>query len=139
MTIKEIEYSLPNGFHDSYVNSINVDFKNKSLEIDFSIDHSDIDTSLPVYKPGKLIIRDLFLFAFEPPFYQKLELFPLWVTDADNIIPSLKKERLPGMVEIDCSIADFCYYFYFSNLNCFMYVGGYDAEWISGKEKAGHE
>jgi hypothetical protein len=34
MKIKEIENSLPNGFHDSSINCIKIDFAKKEAEID---------------------------------------------------------------------------------------------------------
>ncbi|MGE5341826.1 MAG: hypothetical protein ACM3SY_10150, partial [Candidatus Omnitrophota bacterium] len=72
-----------------------------------------------------LTIKGLFLFSFEP-LSANSELFPLWVCDSGNINPEVCPKWLSQIEAINKNL----YYFYFSNLNCYMYIGGKEAEWI---------
>jgi hypothetical protein len=137
MNIEDIEKTLPNGFHDSYVNNIKIDFKKREAEIDIKIDYSSIDRNeiSPIYCNGKLILKRLFLFVFDPPNINILDLFPLWVSDSDILTPEIYPEWLKKMEKtIDKNLIKNCYYFYYINLNCYMYIGANEVEWILENE-----
>ena len=72
MTIEEIEQLLPNGFHDSYINALHVNYAERTLEMDMKIWVSDLETGgdPDLWQPFKLSISGLLYFVIEPPIYQ---------------------------------------------------------------------
>jgi hypothetical protein len=68
MTFKEIELSLPNGFHDIGVREINADFVNLSISIAMDL-HASIEGDLnpECYRPGILKVICPYLFFLDSP------------------------------------------------------------------------
>ena len=58
MTIEELEETLPNGFHDSQIVSISVNFLVGTCCIELDVDHDDPDPD--VFKRMKLQLKEVF-------------------------------------------------------------------------------
>lgn len=130
MTIEEISNSLPNGFHDSEICSIHLDYE--KAEATFLI---DIDLWSPSVekeesiRQGVLKLKELLYFVIESPPVSLLkdDTFnkgKLWVTSDSSDFSQLKEgpqlpEPLPD--------GSFRRWFFLSSHNCFMYVAAMDA------------
>ena len=68
MTFREIEQNLPNGFHDSAIRGISVDFVNLSISIAVDL-HASVegDSDPERYRPGTLKVICPYLFFLDPP------------------------------------------------------------------------
>jgi len=67
MTFREVELTLPNGFHDVYITAINFDVIARTVALSLSVDISDADQGEPKYRSGRLTASDVELFFIEPP------------------------------------------------------------------------
>jgi hypothetical protein len=130
MTIDEISGELPNGFHDSYVHRIGIDYA--AGEVTFLI---DVDLSSPHRKVeaptrrGELKLTGLLYCVIEPPRYSlsKEYLFAadhLWLAADSSDFGEL--DEFPKLPE---PIPDggFKHWFYDSNHNSFIYVAAMNA------------
>lgn len=69
MTIKEIEESLPHGFHDAVLENINFEMENLTLILGFNmwIDlEGEADTD--IWRKSNIIIKNISFFAIDPYF-----------------------------------------------------------------------
>jgi hypothetical protein len=68
MTFKEVEQSLPNGFHDSAIRRIDADFLGPSISIAMDL-HASVegDINPELYRSGTLKVVCPYLFFLEPP------------------------------------------------------------------------
>ncbi len=117
MNIFELEDQMENGFHDSLINNIDVDYQNMvlTLELDVLTGLSDDN-----YEKKVVVIEDLQLLFIEPSMASNYS--KPWVTDFGNYIDLKDKP-------IDCKkqIADpdiFICYFFISNWNSFIVIAG---------------
>ena len=68
MTLEEIDLSLPNGFHDSSILGVRLDYVRQTAEIDLEIHVSGPDDEdKEKYQPATLFISGLIYFVIEPP------------------------------------------------------------------------
>ena len=82
MNIFELEQTLPNGFHDSLIHNIELDYKEKTAILTMSIDESDCSKNKPnKYKKIKLLLRGIQFFGIDlpDPGYPYLKDNALWV------------------------------------------------------------
>jgi hypothetical protein len=68
MTFKELEQELPNGFHDSQIRTIDMDFINRSVAIGLNLLMGGPDMPDPEeYRAGTLTIASVHLFFLDAP------------------------------------------------------------------------
>jgi hypothetical protein len=68
MTLEEIDLSLPNGFHDSSIFGVRLDYVQKTAEIDMELWVSGPDEEdTEKYQTAALFISGLIYFVIEPP------------------------------------------------------------------------
>ena len=71
MTLDELAATLPNGFHDSEVNGLRIDYIRREVTIDLVVwvdDHlSDDPGDRESYRPGSLTLSGLHFCCIEPP------------------------------------------------------------------------
>ena len=69
--LKELEESLPNGFHDAVLETMSVDFLGNTLVLDMELSTGDPDAPSPEgrdsYRKAVVRIRDLVYVSVEPP------------------------------------------------------------------------
>ena len=70
MTIFELERQLPNGFHDSQVSHIAIDYANRNVEIAIQIWVGDLESARPereTYRSASLRLEGIEYFAIDMP------------------------------------------------------------------------
>jgi hypothetical protein len=124
MTIEELEETLPNGFHDSQIVSISVNFLVGTCCIELDVDHDDPDPD--VFKRMKLQLKDVSLVAIEPP-DPKIDLSTketVWASGhptSEKILPALDSYRKSAPPNT------FFYSFFLHELNCHIHLGAKEA------------
>jgi len=142
MRIEEIIKSLPNGFHDAELKSINLDYLEKKAVLFLDIWTGDLtshDTGLrETYKAGILEIEKFLFFSIEAPDQRyefpangsvTIDLWPL-----DLLKDKLKGELFQSITKIIETLPKeiFSAWIYVSNWNAFIYFAASNAafRWV---------
>lgn len=128
MTIEDLEDRLPNGFHDSFLVSVVVDFANGTCCIELDVDYDDPDPD--VFRRMKLQLSGLSLFVVEPPDLRNSLSFGDTIStsghsSSEKILPNLESYRKSAPA------GTFFYSFFLNHWNCFIHVAATDAELVS--------
>ncbi|HEV2801314.1 MAG TPA: hypothetical protein VGW12_12495 [Pyrinomonadaceae bacterium] len=134
MTIDEISDTLPNGFHDSDILRINIDYVRgeATFLIDVDLTSPEVKVEVPS-RHGELKLTNLLYCVIEPPGYSftKEYVFAedrIWIAADSSDFSELKeKPKLPEPIPD----GGFRHWFYDSNHNSFIYVAAMNAgfEW----------
>jgi len=128
MTIEQLEDELPNGFHDSFLVSVAVDFAAGTGCLELDVDCDDPDPE--VFRRMKLKLKGLSLFIIEPPDLRRK--FSLGGTEwtegcvtTQAELPNLESYRqvLPA--------GSFFYSFLLRHWNCFIHLAAQDADLVA--------
>lgn len=130
MTIEELENTLPNGFHDSYLVSVAVDFISGTCSIYLDVDFDDPEQPAlpaPVFRRMKLHLTGLRLFIFEPPdvripFSGGETVWASGYSTTEKILPNLESYRKTA------PSGTFFYSFFLSYYNSFIHLAATEAE-----------
>jgi hypothetical protein len=128
MTFREIENTLPNGFHDAKIESLSVDYKTGALSISMRM---LIGTpGMPGqedYGPAELRVNRLLFCSVEPPdptypYAPDGNAFNVQGDDGIGDSPALKtlREQLPPGASM--------YRFFVEEWNSFIYIAGSEIE-----------
>lgn len=82
---------LPNGFHDSVMRHLAVDWAQRRIVVDIDAEISDPDAyHEPVYRRVRLTLEDVALFVMDPPGPRADETFPhdSWIDLGDGQPPT---------------------------------------------------
>ena len=136
MTIEEISSSLPNGFHDSEICSLHLDYERAEASLLMDIDFSSPNgATAESTRQGILKLKGVLYFVIEAPGVnvgedENGQSEKLWVTGDSSDFSVLK-----GAPQLPVSLPEgsFRHWFFLSNLNCFMYVAAREAsfQWWS--------
>ena len=125
MTLEEIEQSLPNGFHDSTISSVRLNYVQRTAEMDMELWMSGSDDEdREKYRPATLSITELIYFVIEPP----------GVPNTSHAEPSLvdggssELEQSAYPLPKPLPAGAFTYWFFVSNWNAFIHVAASSAE-----------
>jgi hypothetical protein len=124
MTIAELEVKLPNGFHDSYLVSIALDFCAGTCRIELDVDYDDPDPE--VFRRMRLDLKGLSFFVIDPPAMQTSLLFgdTIWASGYDTtekILPGLETYRN------NVPVGSFFYSFFLHHSNCYIHLAAKEA------------
>lgn len=133
MTIKEIEKSLPNGFHDAKLVKIDIDYVNREGKFYIQVDIGTSDNMLEShesYRAGLLKLKGLLFCIIDPPDFK----CPfqgedgLWITDSGVAKHGMGSISLPT----ELPSGAFAHYFFINDWNSFIYFAAMDAsfEWL---------
>lgn len=140
MTFRELEDWLPNGFHDSEILTLQVDFVARSIEMRMSLHvGSDEEPEPERYRVGTIRVSSLcvfFLEAPDPSYQVVLDGTPLNASGdvvpvgASTAVDELR-HGLPLGVEP--------YRFFLDDWNTFLYLAGSDVEftWLNPPSELG--
>ena len=125
MTIEEIDQSLPEGFHDSSITAVRIDYMQRTAEIDMELCFSgpdDADTEK--YRPATLSISELIYFVIEPPGH------PNTAHGKPSLVDGGSSELDQAACELPKSLpaGAFTYWFFVSSWNSFIHVAALNAE-----------
>ena len=128
MTIQELEHTLPNGFHDSFLVGMEVDFVAGTCTLVLEVDYDGPEPE--VFRRMKLQLRGLCLFIIDPPDrrypFSTGRIQTCGDTTSEQMLPNLesyRKSAPPGA---------FFYSFYLTYYNCFIHFAATGAELIDG-------
>ena len=125
MTIEEIDQSLPNGFHDSSITGVRLNYVQRTAEIDMELWFSgpeDADTEK--YRPATLSISELIYFVIEPPGHPNTSHAKPSLVDGGSSELQQAACRLPKPLPAGA----FAYWFFVNNWNAFIHVAALNAE-----------
>jgi hypothetical protein len=133
MTIEEVGNLLPNGFHDSDILGISIDYVRGEVTFLINVDLTSPDEKVEVpSRHGELKLTGLLYCVIEPPHhsFEKEYIFEedeLWITSDSSDFSVLKE--CPTLPE---PIPDggFRHWFFISSHNCFIYVAAMDASFL---------
>lgn len=138
MTIKEIQHSLPNGFHDSELNKIEIDYVKREIKLHIDVNISDYGkTTESEFRKGLLTVTGFHYCAIDPPSssypYKKAE--GQWMDNFYQVSNSPDEkfvlEKLPdNLPENTFVIRSFIF-----DWNSYLYLAATDAhfEWLSNE------
>ena len=127
MTLAEISSSLPNGFHDAKLMTLDVDFSARVLNLRLAIWVGDmaVPTTRERYRPAQVYVSGLQFMVIEPP---------------DSRYPFLKGPLTVDLMDADASLAvlgsltpeSFAARLYVGQWNAFIHIGALDARltWV---------
>ena len=128
MTIEEVGHLLPNGFHDSNILRINIDYQKGEvvflIEVDLSLQDQKVEAPSRL---GELKVTRLLYCVLEPPSFASnytLGKNMLWITSDSSDFSVLKE--CPNLSDPMPEVA-FRHWFFISSHNCFVYIAGMDA------------
>jgi hypothetical protein len=135
MNIEEISNTLPNGFHDAYIQRLNIDYAKQEAVFELEICVGDSNSENPVkrdeYRSGRLKLNGFLFCVIEPPDIPFDESSinkhgALWIADDSSDFGELKS--YPLLPELSDG---FRHWFFINNFNCFIYVAAMNAmfEW----------
>jgi hypothetical protein len=127
MTLDEIADTLPNGFHDAQIKSINIDYVRRVAILDMEILMADsIEDRTETYRAAQLILSRLLFLVIEAPDskYPYQEERALWVDagsekSTETLAPRPRPTPLPDNA--------FTHWFFVNNWNAFIHVAAMDA------------
>lgn len=132
MTIADIEKSLPNGFHDSNLKRIDIDYATRQGDLEFEVNTGSLDTNRENYRLGKLSISGLLFCIIETPDsrypFQKAE--GLWIADSGIVETAKFPNKLPESLPEGA----FAHYFFVNDWNAFIYIAAMDASFGWGSD-----
>lgn len=125
MTLEEIEQSLPNGFHDSSITAVHLNYAQRTAEIDMELWVSvSIDEDRELYRRATLSISDLIYFVIEPPGHPNTSHDEPSLVDGGSSEVAEPTSPLPKPLPAGA----FTYWFFVSNWNAFIHVAALSAE-----------
>lgn len=130
-SLAEIENTLPNGFHDAFLDSITIDFPSRSASLTLQIWvgnlESENERERETYKHAVLKFYDLIYFTIDPPDQGKsyTKEKPLRIDAGDstkNSAPPSLKPRMTIPQEA------FAYWFFVEPWNAFFHIAACKAD-----------
>ena len=135
MTFEELDQKLPNGFHDSKIRKVSVDFVGRSVVIGMDLLVGLPDTPNPDgYRAGRLKLAVPYLFFIEPPdpTYRFVPNGSPLNVDGDSVKAgqSAALDRLLPVLPQNASV----YRFFLEEWNSFLYLAAGDVafSWDDG-------
>jgi hypothetical protein len=125
MTIEDIEQVLPNGFHDSIITGVHVNYAERTAQIDIDNLVSGPDAADEEYRSVKLCISGLLYFVIEPPEAPYTAHPELSIVDGGSSEVA-SASPLPKPLPAGA----FTYWFFVNNWNSFIHVAALHAELV---------
>lgn len=125
MTLEEIDQSLPNGFHDSTITAVRLNYAQRTAEMDMELLMSgpdDEDTEK--YRPATLSLTELIYFVIEPPGVPNTSHAEPSLVDGGSSELDQFAYRLPKPLPAGA----FTYWFFVNDWNAFIHVAALSAE-----------
>lgn len=128
MTIEEVFDSLPNGLHDAYLRSINLDYAQRVAELHLDIWVGDMSLdgeAREARRPVVLKLSGLCYFVVDAPDseYDFHEPKPLWIdTGVEPLASEISSVKLPEPPD-----GAFTFWIYVNNWNAFIHVAATNA------------
>lgn len=131
MNIEEIRLSLPNGFHDSILRSIAIDYVNRVLVICLDVDMTEDGCQVRTFQQYELRVIDFDWVVIEPPDcdYPYDQQGP----EVDGgLVEDIKNSSVMHLISKSGHKSLFYYWFYVQQWNSFIYIAAKDVELLIG-------
>lgn len=127
MTLEELENTLPNGLHDSEIQSIEIDYIQRKATMKLSVfvgELNDPPENREAYREASLVVSGLQYLTIEPPHesYPYAESKALWI-DACDMSKNLNSKLLASLPE-----GSFVRSFFVNEWNSFVHLAGTNVE-----------
>ncbi len=140
MTLDELDHTLPNGFHDAQLFSLELNYAAGSAKLHLNLLvgwPEDPEGERDAYQEAILTVTGLCFCSIEAPHSNHPFLpdgKPIWLS-GDPAKPD-HLPSLPDLIEKSPS-GTWCYRFFMADWNAFIYIAGRDAQfsWIGEKPK----
>jgi hypothetical protein len=123
MTLQELSRTLPNGFHDAFISTVNIDYVKQEARLSLSVWCGELSSeesiNREIYRNGELILSGLSYWVVEPPDpnYDYDQSKALWIDagelSSENFKPTIKLPEL--------AVGAFGSWIFVRNWNAFMY------------------
>ena len=125
MTIDDIERSLPNGFHDSIITGLHVNYAERTAEIEIDNLVSVLETPDEEYRSIKLRISGLLYLVIEPP-------ESLYDAERELSLADGGSSEVKSSAPLPKPLPDgaFTYWFFVSDWNSFIHIAALRAELV---------
>ena len=129
MTLDEIAASLPNGFHDAKIKSINIDYVNREARFDLQIwigDDSGTKEERETYRGAQLTLSQLLFCVIDAPDSR----YPYHERKALRVdAGSSNSGQISTSVRLPAPLPEhsFSHWFFVNNWNAFIHVAAMDA------------
>lgn len=139
MTLDELDHTLPNGFHDAEIFSLEIDYAARTAQFQMALLiglSDDPEPERQAYQKATLLISGLCFCSVEPPYttYPFLRGGSIWVGG-----DPAKSDHLPTLSALmeKCPEGTWCYRFFVVDWNAFIHIAAREAElkWIGAKPK----
>lgn len=127
MHIRDIEQSLPSGFHDTFLRKITVDYEKKILLFDITVHVENTDNREYLPQKGRLIVKNLSFFSMDPPGTSHMwqDQDSLWISGSGPLDELRKKKKFPALKN-----NEFSHYFFIDEFNGCIHFIASDAEFF---------
>jgi hypothetical protein len=122
MTIFEVAESLPNGFHDSELSTVSIDYSKRSVQLALDVwigTMSDPPSTRETYRAGVLSINGLKYCAIDVPDQR----YPYAQPDAVTIDLAEATQFLPGAASFACRL-------WVNDWNGFIHIAAESAQFV---------
>ena len=134
-TLREIDYDLPNGFHDAFLETLTLNLVSNSAELRLELwvggPDGTTEEEREASKSAKLYLTDLVYFVIDPPGpgYKPPLGGDLWIDAGDATDRS--DPRFPKPL-CDLPADAFAYWFFIRDWNSYIHVAakGASLEWL---------
>ena len=140
MTLDELDSSLPNGFHDMYIGSLELDYSTGTLKLNVDLLvgwPEDSESERNQYQKAIVTITGLCFCSIDPP-YPGYPLSPNGSAICVDGDPA-KADHLPSLPDLLPNFPEgvLCYRFFVHDWNAFIHIAARDAEvaWMGAKPK----
>jgi hypothetical protein len=130
MTLEELNQSLPNGFHDAQVYSIELDYRSGTAKLHLALWVGSMDDPQPqreAYQEATVTVTGLCFCSIDPPdpTYPFLPHGKYIDVSGDPA----KSDHLPSLPELAARLPSgtWCYRFFVSDWNRFIHIAGSNA------------
>ena len=135
-SLRELSYDLPNGFHDSELESLTINYTSNSAELDLELWIGDLgaasEEEREARKRARLHLNDLVYFVIDPPSlgHQTPKAGTLWIHDEGDASEESDREELKPKADLPPDA--FAYWFFIDDWNSFMHIAakGASLEWL---------
>jgi hypothetical protein len=127
MNFDQLQLAMNYSFHDSRLNSFQVDYIQSEVKFDISLDIA-IEDSKVSFRDGMLIISGMVYCVVEPvhPEYLPMKKGSQWLVDVGPLSDLTEQPKhLPPVSE-----GEFSLWMFLNDLNCFIYVSGRECRWV---------
>ena len=132
MSLEEIAQSLPNGFHDSSIVAVRLDYVKQTAEIDMKLWISGPEELDQVkYRPATLFISELIYFVIEPPGHPNTSHAEPSLVDGGSGEVEPSTSQLPTPLPSEA----FTYWFFVNSWNYFINVAALSAEIVVSQQE----